>query len=94
MRPSGDHGPFGDPQRFDLRPTPEPAQVARSADGSGLVFKWSGRAEDKQQVEFARDLEFAQIVSKAEVSGSEWALPMPSSGGRYYFRYRSARPAS
>ena len=92
IRPSGDHGPFGDPQRFELRPTPEPAKVARSADGSGLVFHWSGRAEDRQQVEFARDLEFTQIVSKAEVSGSEWVLPRPASGGRYYFRYRSVEP--
>ncbi|MEP7100122.1 MAG: FecR domain-containing protein [Burkholderiales bacterium] len=92
IRPSGDHGPFGDAQRFELRPTPEPAQVGHSADGNGLVFKWSGRPEDKQQVEFARDLEFTQIVSKAELSGSEWVLPMPASGGRYYFRYRSVEP--
>ncbi|MES2992743.1 MAG: FecR domain-containing protein [Pseudomonadota bacterium] len=93
VRPSGDHGPFGDPQRFELRPHPEPAAVARSADGGALVFRWSGaRPEDKQQVEFARDLEFTQIVTRAEVSGSEWALPMPGSGGRYYFRYRSVEP--
>lgn len=92
VRPDGDHGPFGDPQRFELRPTPEPAQVARPADGNGLVFRWSGRTDDKQQVEFARDIGFTQIVSKAEVSGSEWVLPMPASGGRYYFRYRSIEP--
>ncbi len=92
VRPDGDHGPFGDPQRFELRPTPEPAQVARPADGNGLVFRWSGRPEDRQQVEFARDIGFMQIVSKAEVSGSEWVLPMPASGGRYYFRYRSIEP--
>jgi hypothetical protein len=93
VRPSGDHGPFGDAQRFELRPTPEPAAVARSADGNALVFRWSGaRPEDKQQVEFARDLEFKQIVTSAEVSGSEWILPMPGSGGRYYFRYRSVEP--
>ncbi len=92
VRPSGDHGPFGDPQRFDLRPMPEPAAVARSADGNALVFKWSGRAEDRQQVEFARDIEFTQVVARAELSGSEWTLAMPSSGGRYYFRYRSVEP--
>ncbi len=93
VRPSGDRGPFGDPQRFELRPNPEPASVARSADGGALVFRFSGiRAEDRQQVEFARDLEFTKIVTRAEVSGSEWTLPMPSSGGRYYFRYRSVEP--
>lgn len=92
VRPSGDHGPFGDPQRFELRPTPEPAKVERAVDGDALVFRWSGRAEDRQQVEFARDLEFAQIVARSEVSASEWTLPLPSSGGRYYFRYRSVEP--
>ncbi len=65
----------------------------RSADGSGLVFRWSGsRAEDRQQIEFARDLAFTNIVTRAEVSGSEWTLPLPESGGRYYFRYRSVEP--
>ena len=92
IRPDGDHGPFGDPQRFDLRPTPEPAAVAPSADGGLLVFRWSGRAEDRQQVEFARDAAFTQVVAKSEVGGSEWQLAAPVSGGRYYFRYRSIEP--
>lgn len=92
VRPSGDHGPFGDPQSFELRPMPEPPQGGLAADGSGLVFRWSGRAEDKQRVELARDAEFRQIVSSAELDGLEWMLPVPSSGGRYYFRYRSVEP--
>ena len=92
VRPSGDQGPFGDAQHFELRPTPEPATVERAVDGNTLVFRWSGRPEDRQQVEFARDLEFAQIVERSEVSGSEWTLPLPSSGGRYYVRYRSVEP--
>lgn len=92
VRPSGDHGPFGDPQRFELRPTPEPAQIARSPDGNSLVFKWSGRPQDRQQVELARDPEFTQIVAKDEVAGSQWVLPTPARGGRYYFRYRSVEP--
>jgi hypothetical protein len=92
VRADGDHGPFGDAQRFELRPTPEPAAVGKSDDGNALVFRWSGRAEDRQQVEFARDRAFARTVAKAEVSGSEWTLPLPTSGGRYYFRYRSVEP--
>ena len=92
IKADGDHGPFGDTQRFELRPTPEPAAVAPSADGNALLFRWSGRAEDRQQVEFARDRAFTQIVASAEVSGSEWTLPRPASGGRHYFRYRSVEP--
>ena len=89
IKADGDHGPFGDVQRFELRPTPEPAAVEKSADGNALVFRWSGRAEDRQRVEFAADRELKQIVASAEVSGSEWTLPRPASGGRYYFRYRT-----
>ncbi|MBC8055632.1 MAG: FecR domain-containing protein [Rhizobiales bacterium] len=92
IRPEGDRGPYGDPQRFELRPLPEPAAVARSEDGSALMFKWGGRAEDRQRVEFARDAAFAEIIAASEVSGSEWKLPLPARAGRYYFRYRSVEP--
>lgn len=92
VRASGDHGPFGDPQRFELRPLPEPPSVGRSPDGNALVFTWGGRPGDRQQVEFARDQAFTQIVSHDELSGSEWTLPLPTSGGRYYFRYRTVEP--
>ena len=92
VRASGDQGPFNDVQRFELRPFPSPASVGRSADGSALNFKWSGRAQDRQQVELASDPEFTQIVAQAELSSAEWAPPVPSRGGRYYFRYRSVEP--
>ena len=92
IRPSGDHGPFGDPQSFELRPLPEPPTGGRSADGKSLVFKWGARAGDKQQVEFASDPAFKQVISRDELSGAEWTLPIPTSGGRYYFRYRSVEP--
>ena len=92
VRGDGDHGPFGDPQPFELRPTPEPPRGGASADGSALMFTWSGRAQDRQQVELARDAAFAGIVARDELAASEWTLPRPASGGRYYFRYRSVEP--
>ena len=92
MRASGDQGPFGDPQRFELRPFPEPPKVGRSADGATLTFQWGGRAQDRQQVELASDLGFTQIVAKDELAAAQWTLPTPSRGGRYYFRYRSLEP--
>lgn len=92
VRPDGDHGPFGDAQRFELRSTPDAASVERAGDGNALLFRWSGRAEARQQVEFARDRAFSQMVASAELSGSTWTLPRPASGGRYYFRYRSVEP--
>ena len=92
VRPDGDHGPFGDPQSFELRPLPEAPKGGLSADGKGLAFTFSGRPEDRQQVELARDAQFSQIVAKEELSSAEWNLPTPTSGGRYYFRYRSIEP--
>lgn len=92
VRPNGDAGPYGDPQRFELRPKPEAPTAGPSADGNSLIFKWSGRPQDKQRVELARDPAFTEIVAQDEIGGAEWVLPKPSSGGRYYFRYRSIEP--
>lgn len=92
LRPDGDQGPFGDPQRFELRPLPEPPTGGLSADGSALAFAWGGRPQDRQQVQLARDLQFTQIVAESDLSSPEWNLPTPSPGGRYYFRYRSIEP--
>lgn len=92
VRADGDHGPFSDVQIFELRPMPEPPQGGIGADGRSLVLSWSGRPEDRQQVELARDPEFKDIVARAELPSPEWSLPTPSSSGSYYFRYRSIEP--
>ena len=92
VRASGDAGPFGDAQRFELRPLPEPPQGGMSTDGRSLVFAWGGRAEDRQQVQLASDPLFAQVAAEAELSTPTWTLPTPDRGGRYFFRYRSVEP--
>jgi hypothetical protein len=92
IRAGGDQGPYGDPQRFELRALPEPASAARSGDGNALVFRFGGRPGDRQQVQLARDPDFVEIVGQDDLPGVEWTLPMPSRGGRYYFRYRSVEP--
>jgi len=88
-RADGDRGPFGDPQRFELRPLPEPPQGGVAADGKSLAIAWSGRPEDTQHVELARDPQFKTIVLQADLNEPKWLLPTPSPGGTYYFRYRS-----
>lgn len=65
VRADADHGPFGEAQRFELRPTPEPPAGGLAADGRSLVFKWSGRPQDRQEVQLARDLGFTQITAQA-----------------------------
>jgi hypothetical protein len=89
IRPDGDHGPYGDPQRFELRAMPTPPAGGVSSDGKSLVFKWSGRAGDRQLVELARDPQFNDIIARDEIDSAEWQPAVPASAGRYYFRYRS-----
>jgi hypothetical protein len=92
VRADGDQGPFGDPQGFELRPVPKTPEGGVAPDGKSLVLSWSGRPEDRQQVELASDPEFKTIVAKDELSKPEWAVPTPSRSGLYYFRYRSVEP--
>jgi len=89
IRPDGDHGPFGDPQRFELRPMPASPAGTVSSDGKSLVFKWSGRPGDRQLVELARDPQFNDVIARDEIDSAEWQPAVPASAGRYYFRYRS-----
>lgn len=91
-RADGDKGPFGDPQRFELRPLPEPPKGGLGEDGRSLTLAWSGRPEDTQHVELARDPAFREIVAQADLTTPEWTLPRPSQSGTYYFRYRSIEP--
>ena len=89
VRADGDHGPFGETQKFELRPTPEPPTGGLAADGRSLAFKWSGRPQDRQEVQLARDAGFTQITAQATLASAEWLVATPSRSGRYYFRYRS-----
>lgn len=92
VRADGDRGPFGDPQRFEVRALPEPPSGGVADDGKSLRLAWSGRAEDTQEVELARDPQFKEIVARAQLKQAQWDLPTPGSGGTYYFRYRSIEP--
>ncbi len=91
-RADGDRGPFGDGQRFELRPVPTTPEGGLSADGRALVLRWAGRAEDRQEVQLARDPDFADVVVSAALDRAEWTVPAPEQPGRYYFRYRSIEP--
>ena len=92
VRGSADAGPFGDVQRFELRPTPEAPTGGLAADGRSLVFTWGARIQDRQQVQLARDPAFKEVTEEAELTAAEWTLPTPERSGRYFFRYRSIEP--
>jgi len=89
VRANGDRGPWGDAQSFELRPLPEPPAGGLQGDGKSLELSWSGRPQDKQQVELARDAAFTQIVAQAELTEARWQVPTPAQSGSVYFRYRA-----
>ncbi len=92
IRPDGDHGPFGDPLSFELRPLPAAPTGGLSPDGRTLALAWTGRPQDRQQVELARDPQFSDGVVRDELAASRWELARPSPDGAWYFRYRSVEP--
>ncbi|MBQ0930735.1 FecR domain-containing protein [Ideonella sp. 4Y16] len=90
LRADGSAGPWGDAQQFELRALPTPPSLA--LDGNALTLAWSGRPEDKQQVQLAREADFATRVAEAELSEPRWQLAKPEQPGTYYFRYRTVEP--
>jgi hypothetical protein len=91
VKADGDRGPWGDTQQFELKALPTPPQGGLQADGS-VELTWSGRPQDKQQVQLARDADFKTVVASADLDQARWALPQPEQSGSYYFRYRSVEP--
>lgn len=90
VRSDGRPGPWGDGQPFELRALPTPPSLAQ--DGNGLTLAWSGRPEDRQQVQLSRDPSFATLVADTELAEPRWQIARPELPGTYYFRYRSVEP--
>lgn len=68
-----------------------PTQAAPSvADGNlkELVLRWPGSANQKYNVQVARDLEFSWLLFSTSVTGNEIKLPRPSFG-TYFARVQS-----
>lgn len=86
-------GPWTDAQPLTVRAAPPAPTSGSSADGTQLALRWSGRPEDRQQVELSSDPQFgAGTTVRAELTEPMWTLPRPEQPGTYYFRYRSVEP--
>jgi len=92
IRPNGDHGPFGDSQRLELRPKPGLPTVQRAVDGNTFHFQWTGRDRDRYRLQLARDPAFTDVIREENVDSSQWVQPAPENAGSYYFRYRTIEP--
>ncbi len=88
---SGDQGPFSDAHsvtRIEPPAAPPPAEPQKNDDG--LLLRWlaSATAGTRWQVQLARDIGFAQMVSDTTVTEPQWLLRDPPSG-TYYLRVKT-----
>jgi hypothetical protein len=87
IRADGDAGPWGDPQRFVLKPPP----AAPAPPGIGddqLTFGWSGEPDQAFLFQLARDANFTDLVAERQLDQPATALPRPPAG-IYYMRVRA-----
>ncbi len=91
VKPDGAVGPVGESQAFSLRPVPRAPLGDMSPDGTAVELMWGGRAEDRVQVELARDPAFSEIVDRGAFTGPRGRLARPAPGA-VYARYRFIEP--
>lgn len=90
VRGDGDAGPWGDVQRFQLRPPPADPEPARIDDNS-LSFSWPAEPEQTFEFQFAKDEAFVQPIENRTLREPAIALPKPD-GGTYFMRVRAIDP--
>ena len=88
---TGRRGAWGEAQTLMLRPTPRAPLGRMSPDGASIELSWGGRAEDRAEVELARDAAFSEIVARAEFGAPNGRLGRPASG-RVWAHYRFVEP--
>ena len=90
VRGDDDAGPWGDVQRFQLRPppaNPEPAKI----DDKSLSFSWPAEPGQSFEFQLAKDEAFAQLVENRTLREPTITLPKPD-GGTYFMRVRATDP--
>ncbi len=86
----GETGPFGDPQRFTLKPIPPgPAMEEPALDANTVTFRWTGGLPGEQfQFQLARDSAFLDTVADVVTAEPRYQLPRPRTGV-YFLRVRT-----
>jgi hypothetical protein len=91
IAPDGRRGTWSDAQVLILRPTPRAPLGNVAPDGSAIELAWGGDAQDRSEVELARDAAFQQIVERGDFRAANGRLARPAAG-TYYARYRFVEP--
>lgn len=87
IRADGDLGPWGDAQRFVLKPLPtdpEPPTVGEAE----IAIAWSGEPGQTFLFQFARDAKFSDLVAEQRLAQPRTTLPRPE-GGTYFLRVQA-----
>jgi len=90
IAPGRDHGPFGDPVRFEQKAIPaSPALEAPRVSPDGLQVRW-GELQPGQTVHFqvAEDPAFTRLVGEQRTAAQPAAVATPTPGV-YYLRART-----
>jgi hypothetical protein len=83
-------GPFGDVQRFELRPPPaEPEPPV--FDGDRIAISWPSEPGQRFELEFARDAAFADVIETRQLNEPRTSIERPSAGV-YFLRVRATDP--
>ncbi len=87
VRADGDRGPWGDPQRFVLKPPPADPETPTIGDDA-LAFTWSGEPGQTFLFQLARDAGFADMVAERRLDQPSTSIARPE-GGSYFMRVRA-----
>lgn len=90
LRADGDAGPWGDVNRFELRPDPPQPQPPTIGDRS-VRFAWAGLTGQQFDFQVARDNGFAKPLLERRLAVTEIEVPRPGNG-RFWVRLRAIDP--
>jgi len=89
VRSDGDMGPFGDPNRFSVKP--EMQVEAPEIKAGEMTFAWSGETGQVFDFELAKDADFKTVIETRRLDQARVALPKPGPG-TYFMRVRPTDP--
>lgn len=90
LRADGDVGPWGDVNRFELRPDPPQPKPPVIGDRS-VRFAWAGLPGQQFDFQVARDNGFAAPVVERRLDATEIEIDRPGNG-RFWVRLRAIDP--
>lgn len=86
-----DRGPWGDPQRFSVRPQPAALPAPQVTDDT-LAFQLQGEPGQTFELQLGRDTAFQSVLAAQRTPESRIVLSRPLEGGVLQVRYRAIDP--